>query len=315
MANQDNSRRDPEEIRRQIQATRQHMSVTVDALEDRLNPQRLKQEATDKIRENTVGRVEHFADNASETMKGAGANVFETIKENPLPAALAATGLGWLLMESRNQNRMSSGQQRLSGAGRYSRYDRYDPYGYRYGEDVNVYNRGGGVQGRAQELAGQAQGKAQQAAGQVQDTAQQVAGQVQDTAQQVKGQVQDTAQQVGQQAQVMVGQAQDKAGELADTAQYQMSRVGSRFQEVFEENPLLIGAAALALGAAIGLSLPSTAKEDELMGDVRDNLMDTAQDKAQDTMQKVQQVATRATEAAKDAAKDEAQKQNLPTSS
>ncbi len=308
MAGNDNSQRDPEEIRREIQATRQRMSVTMDALEERLNPQRLKEEAADKIREQTVGRVERFTDNASETVKGAGANVFETIKENPLPAALAAIGLGWLLMESRNQNRMPSGQ-RYSEAGRQSRYERYHPYGYT-ATGAGVYGQGG-MQGRAQQMAGQAQGKvqhvagqAQQVAGQAQDTVQQVAGQVQDTAQQVAGQVQDTAQQVAGQAQVMVGQAQE-----------QVSQFGSRFQEVFDDNPLLIGAAALALGAAIGLSLPSTAKEDELMGDVRDNLMDTAQDKAQQTMQKVQQVASRAGEAAKQAAQDEAQKQNLPTGS
>lgn len=51
----------------------------------------------------------------------------------------------------------------------------------------------------------------------------------------------------------------------------------TRYQNVREENPLALGACALAVGLAVGLLLPSTRREDELMGEHRDTLMEQAQ--------------------------------------
>jgi ElaB/YqjD/DUF883 family membrane-anchored ribosome-binding protein len=327
MADNSSAQRDPEEIRREIERKRADMSKTVTALEARLNPQTLKQQATDTIRENTVGRVEDFADNAGRTVKGTGADVFDTIKKNPLPAALAAVGLGWLFMESRNQ---SSRPNRRYAGGRYS--DRYpggysagyrgpryadeygDEYDYRYGTryqqgEPNWQGQSGRPpMQRVREATGSMQDKAGDVAGNVQDKASQVVSNVQDTAGQVASNVQDTAGQV-------VSNVQDTAGQVASQAQQQAYRVKSRFEDLLDQNPLVIGLAAAALGAALGFSIPPTPQENQLMGSARDNLMDKMQDKAQDTAQKVQQVAQKTTEVAKDTAKDEAQKQNLTSSS
>jgi ElaB/YqjD/DUF883 family membrane-anchored ribosome-binding protein len=292
MAGQDASQKDTAEIRREIEQTRQRLDVTLSELETKLNPGRLKRQATDAIRENTVGRVEEFADNARESMKGVSADVFETIKENPIPAALAAIGLGWLMMERRSGNRnwQYRGDYRYDRGYRYNRYERYPQFEgreYRYGDRYTDFDRGAN-RGMA-------------------DKARETTSQIQDKAQDVAGQIGDKAQQVTDQAQMQIS-------EWADTAQEKAGRFRSRFEEVLDENPLLIGAAALALGAAIGLSLPETRKEDELMGTMRDDLMEKAQSTAQDTMQKVQNVAEKAGDAAQQAAKDEAQKQNLPAS-
>ena len=72
MADKGNSGRTPDEIRNEIESTRQRMGNTINALEERLNPDRLKQQASDTIRDQTVGRAERFADSATQTMKGAG---------------------------------------------------------------------------------------------------------------------------------------------------------------------------------------------------------------------------------------------------
>lgn len=335
MAGNNNSKRSPEEIRREIEATRGSMTGKISQLETQLNPQRLKQEATDKIRENTVGRVEHFADNAKDTVKGAGTDVFESIKENPIPAALTFIGLGWLFMESRNKAAARlPAQPRYGQAGSNTRYDRYDPYyGSRYeASRANVgYSQFEGEQGgrmqemrdqvqdKAQHAAGSVQDKAHQVKGSVQDTAEQVKDSVQDTAEQMKGSVQDTASQVKDQAQQFAGQAQEQVGEWADAAQEQAYVIRSRFEELLDENPLLVGAAAMALGAAIGLSLPGTRKEDELFGQARDDVMEKAQAKASETAEKVQTVAQKTfettKETVKETVKDEAQKQNLTSGS
>jgi hypothetical protein len=96
-----------------------------------------------------------------------------------------------------------------------------------------------------------------------------------------------------------------------EQAQYRAERVGNRFSDLMQENPLMIGAAAAALGAIVGFAFPATEKENEIMGEARDRVVDRAQEVASETAQKVQHVAQEAATAAKETAKDEAQKQNL----
>jgi uncharacterized protein YjbJ (UPF0337 family) len=299
MAEKSNSQRDPDQIQQDIDQTRANMTKTIDALEAKLNPERLKTEASKTIRRQTVGRAEDFADNASRTVQGASADVFETIKQNPLPAALAAIGLGWLIMESRNDNRSNTART-YPMPGRYGpeyRYysgrERSGPYGR---TDWQTTDQSQGAGSPLQQKAGQVAGQAQEKMGQVTDQAQEKLGQVTD------------------QAQETFGQVSDQVGQWTDAAQEQAYRVKSRLAQTLDENPLLIGAVAVALGAAIGLSLPRTPQEDQMMGQVRDNLMDKAQATASDTMQKVQQVAQQAGNAAKDAARNEAQRQDLTSS-
>ena len=76
---------------------------------------------------------------------------------------------------------------------------------------------------------------------------------------------------------------------------------------MLRENPLTMGALAVGLGAGVGLAVPQTSKEHEVMGEARDTLVEKAQEKAQDAQQRVQRVA----EEAQSAAKDEAENQGL----
>src|SRR5215212_3410617 len=133
-----------EEIRARIEETRAEMSGTIDAIQEKLSPDRLKEHAKEMVREATVGRAEDIVSNAGQTAKGFSYDMLETIKQNPLPAALAAVGLGWLFMKNSNnssQDRSRYYQYRTdqyrtdqSGYSGYgtSDYDRYasDRYGY-----------------------------------------------------------------------------------------------------------------------------------------------------------------------------------------
>ena len=60
-------------------------------------------------------------------------------------------------------------------------------------------------------------------------------------------------------------------------------RAGQRAErgliEALQDEPLVFGAIAVAVGAAIGAALPSTRREDELMGEARDRLRDEAWDR------------------------------------
>jgi ElaB/YqjD/DUF883 family membrane-anchored ribosome-binding protein len=66
--------------------------------------------------------------------------------------------------------------------------------------------------------------------------------------------------------------AYSKAGEYGNAAY-------DTYDHYINENPLAVGAAAFALGAVVGLAIPSTRYEGELMGETRDQLLKKAQDK------------------------------------
>jgi hypothetical protein len=66
----------------------------------------------------------------------------------------------------------------------------------------------------------------------------------------------------------------------------------NQLQRTVEQNPLLVGAGALLLGAAFGLAIPETEAENELMGEARDTVFDRARDLARDAGSQVQDAAT-----------------------
>lgn len=295
---------DPDQIRDGIESTRAEMSQTIDEIQERLSPQRLAQQATDAVRDATIGRAGQMMSDARDTAQNAGQSLWTTIRENPIPAALAGLGLGWLLYKT--WDNMPSSQPRsrggygVDGAYGYRGYNAYDPrYGDRYvtGPDGMMYRPPANGSIPHADTGRSMTDRVQQKAGEMTD-------QVTDKAQQLASQAQDTAGE-------WMDQAQDTAGQWADQAQYQAQRAQGWVQRSWDENPLAMGALALAAGAVIGLSIPETDRENQLMGSARDSFMD----KAQDTVQKAQTVAQRAagaaTEAAKSAAQDEAQKQGL----
>jgi ElaB/YqjD/DUF883 family membrane-anchored ribosome-binding protein len=110
---------DSEAIVSDIEATRGAMSETVQAIGDRLSPTNLVADAKATVREATVGKVEEMADSAGRmiedagyTAQTAGGSIVETIKRNPVPAAMAAIGLGWLVTHKANSDNRYDGNRR-----------------------------------------------------------------------------------------------------------------------------------------------------------------------------------------------------------
>jgi ElaB/YqjD/DUF883 family membrane-anchored ribosome-binding protein len=94
----------------------------------------------------------------------------------------------------------------------------------------------------------------------------------------------------------VASQAQDRVSDLTDRAQYQTQRANDELQRMLRQNPLTVGALAVGVGAAIGLALPQTRREHEVMGEARDTLVEKAQEKAEETQEKVQRVAEEGSE-------------------
>jgi hypothetical protein len=308
---------DIEITRIQIEETRSELGNTIDAIQERLSPETLKQQAADTVREATIGRAQNMVQSATDTAQdmvggaaneamGFGSAIVETIRENPIPAALAGIGIGWLFMSSR-KNSSSSRSYSYAPGRQYDQYgytlqrDWDDQYrGYSYDNGSANYGTGyseSGITDRASNMAGQAQDVAGAAVNSVQDTASNVADQVQNTAGQMAQGVSETA------------------GQLGESAQQGYYQARSGMQRMMDQNPLAVGLMGLGLGAAIGLAIPETETENELMGEQRDQLMDAAQNTVQGYAQKAQNVAQQAVGAATDAAQQAAQDGSSSSSS
>src|SRR5947207_3362258 len=87
--------------RSDIDATRARMGDTLEELGTRLNPQRLKQQAKDKVREATIGRGQTMAQTTMDKATGAGRKRPDIVPEHPIPAAIIAAGISWLVWNSR----------------------------------------------------------------------------------------------------------------------------------------------------------------------------------------------------------------------
>ncbi|MEO8285500.1 MAG: DUF3618 domain-containing protein [Chloroflexota bacterium] len=115
----DTSSEDPEAIRADIEQTRAELTDTINAIQEKLNPQTLMEQAKDTlqdatagildnaketVRDATVGRVEEMVSNATDTAKNTGTNIMDLIKQNPLPAAAVGIGLGWLFTRNKGNS-------------------------------------------------------------------------------------------------------------------------------------------------------------------------------------------------------------------
>ena len=281
---------DPDEIRDDIEQTRAAMSSTIDEIQGRLSPETLVDQARESVREATIGRAEQVVNDASDTARQAGSSLMDTIRQNPVPAAMAAFGIGWLWTHRQSGSR--DGWQRSPRPTPRVTYREYGPvyggYGQTYGR--GDYDLRGGTASQPSGLG--------ETAGRVQDRVGDMASQAQDQAGQMVSQVQD---QVGQWS----DQAQQQMSEWGGQAQQGMDQLRWQFDRLLHENPLAVGAVALGLGAAVGMGLPTTPQENQFMGEARDTVVDRAQAMAQDTMQKVQHVAQDASQAAQKSAQDE----------
>lgn len=106
-----NQTEDVTELRRNIEETREDLSQTIDALQERLDPNAIKQKMTDA----TIGKAEELAHTATEKIqavagpaadkakaatsvaKDKGTPLIKLIKRYPLPSVLAALALIFLL--------------------------------------------------------------------------------------------------------------------------------------------------------------------------------------------------------------------------
>ncbi len=88
--------------------------------------------------------------------------------------------------------------------------------------------------------------------------------------------VSEAAGGVAERASELKERAGERIGDLGGRARWQTQRLKSNLEHTAEENPLMLTIGAAVVGLALGMLLPGTQREDEMMGPARDQLVDRA---------------------------------------
>jgi ElaB/YqjD/DUF883 family membrane-anchored ribosome-binding protein len=113
---------------------------------------------------------------------------------------------------------------------------------------------------------------------------------------QMEGTVSRTLQQVKDTASDLASRTTNNLNTLSSQARDSAAQVSNRFGEIMRDNPLAVGAVAIAAGAAVGLVLPSTTLEKEYIGETSGMLVDKAGEVARDAVDRVQSAAEQMTQ-------------------
>jgi hypothetical protein len=265
------------EIEAEIEQTRADMSETVNAIQERLRPSNVVANATDRVKTAARERVRDIAD--SEPVL--------RVRSNPMPMAMVGIGLiglGWLALSDRNASGYSPYRTRSHGRQRDWR---------------SMTETGSAVPYRSGAYTGQ-------------EDASGYTSELDYSARPAGGT--DYATRSG------TGAEYGARGPSSRSAHTEAGHgggqgVGTRMREArqafppqalrrsWNENPLLIGAAACVAGAIVGLAVPETERENELMGSARDGMIETVQETVREKVDQVQQAATDAAGTVQEAAK------------
>jgi hypothetical protein len=242
----------PEQIRDDIRRTRANMDETVDAISERLRPRHLLDDVIDLFRSPSGSGGNGGGSSSSPNMRDAagvakdlGANAFQKLKAHPMPAALIAAGVAWLLFDENSSGsyggRRASSRGDVRGRYRDEELREYSgsyvdartgqPYDESYGSE---YRQGGdqydgseqggpGMMSRAASAAKAVGHGIAGAASTVGHAASSVAGAASSAASSVAG--------AASSARHMAGDMTSRAGEYAGSAREYASRAGETASE------------------------------------------------------------------------------------
>ena len=222
------------EIRAEIEQTREDLSETVNAIQDRLQPSTLASNAVDSVKDAARERFRDLTD--TETVR--------YVRDNPMPVTMIGiglAGLAWLAFGRPDDHNHSR--------------DWDDPRAWRV--------RSGYESERDRHLPGD----------------------------QMRDEVSE-----GRRTGV-----REEGRHLVQRTRQTTRQAQSALQRTWDENPLLIGAAAAVVGALVAASVPATESENRLMGETRDHMIEGVQQVVKDKVQAVETVATDAVSQVKQA--------------
>ncbi len=292
---QQTRKKTPEEIEAEISETRSAITEDIKALGEKFTPENLKQGAKDALRDAKEEAKDmlrtakdHAIDSVTETMselgdraRHAGHVTGDFMTTNALPLALIGIGTGWLMLTMRHQ--------RDRGSPRYLRADWQEQSNWRDRE--SDYLAGSGYQGGRSYREGRVQGRTHQMAG----THQMAEGGAHDMADRVRegvdelregvGDLRERASEklseMGSRVKETASDLSHRASDLSHEARHQLDAAQRLTRDYARENPMAVGALAIAAGVGVGMLLPMTRPENRLMGPTRDRLLGDARETAE----------------------------------
>jgi ElaB/YqjD/DUF883 family membrane-anchored ribosome-binding protein len=248
-----------EQLRAEIEDTRADMSQTINEIQERLSPENLMDQVKETVREATIGKVERVMSSVGETISEA----TEPALEMAGRAGNAIKEVGTTVADTFYKNPIPLA---LIGLGVGMLVMR----GFR-GQSYSSSSSQRLPQGRRSNYelgdVGQPRVRTQQSTGA------------------------NALNQVKETASDLASRSTDALSNIGTKAKDSASAVSSRFQRMMHENPLAVGAVAVAAGTAIGLVLPSTQFESEYIGETGERLVERVEDVARDALGKVQDAA------------------------
>jgi hypothetical protein len=245
------------EIRHDIEHTREEMSETIDAIGEKLRPRNIVAGATDRLKNATTERVRGMTNRAGEAAGGAMVQTRDAAGGlidgiRHNPIPAAMIAIGAGWLL---MNRAQSG----SAARRRLRPREYPDDYTGYAQPASLYRSPG-----------------MRASSEIYEIDDAPA----------------SASSVAESAERAAGRAREYASEATDAVRRTGWRAQRGLERMANENPLLIGAGALVFGAAVGLAIPESERENEWLGEARDTVVGRAQDMARSAASRVQDAAS-----------------------
>jgi ElaB/YqjD/DUF883 family membrane-anchored ribosome-binding protein/uncharacterized protein YjbJ (UPF0337 family) len=311
------------ELQRDVERQRERIESRLDAIQARLSPGQLVDEALAFTRE---GPGAEFA-----------GNLRRSVVHNPLPIALMSVGLAWLMAKPGYESRRHDGYDEYEAE--FDDFERHpigtvqgrslqrvglvsDTSGIHHSEFVD--DAGRKYRARSDQHGNRAGHFTDEAGksfrGFMDDTGNHLT-EFRDEAGNLMGEATGWANHTWHQAGRGMQGARDRltagAGDLrgramhaGGTMQHEAGRLAGSIDGFIHRQPLVSGAIAFAIGAAIASALPHTREEDELMGETSDAVKDEARreaghlyDRGKDEAEHLYDEASQSAERAYDKAK------------
>jgi ElaB/YqjD/DUF883 family membrane-anchored ribosome-binding protein len=274
-------------IEEDLRATRARMDGRLTELQEHLTPGQILDDVMAYFRDSGGGDF--------------GRNLMTSVRSNPLPAAITGIGLAWLMVSGSGTTAdMGDGVR----SGPSPRDNRATPGFTGWGGedlDLRLSDAEMGVvrseneteetwRTRLDAARGSVVGVAREAGETAESFGQRISDAIGKAKQSVMGKVhdiQDRASDAGGQMSAMAQQASDKVAQGSQRAK----EAGSKLIGTIGDNPLLLGAVALGVGALLGALIPQSEQEEAALGDAAAKIRQTARNAAQGVVDRGSEIA------------------------
>lgn len=215
----------------------------------------------------SYGSHPHDSRSASATRSDFVGGLSDSIRQNPVPAALVGIGILWLFTGGRHVMLGGAASSAAGGLGRAAQ----DAGGAAYRGVRDTTGRVVETLGGAAESAGRMGVHAAEAVRSAADAMQSVVSRGGEA-------VRDAASNATDQIWSESDDMSRRGGSAVPGPSFggTMERAQSTLADLFERQPLVLGAVGIAIGAALAASLPPSDAENRIMGDTADTVKDRA---------------------------------------